>query len=165
MSTLPSDDKVLRALVSADSIDTLISSLLDNDAAPLSGPYAAVSLLDEKRQRIAKCIAPGFDEEFLGFLENVEVGPVGTTAAVSIYRNGPVYVPHIGEATQDWLDLPSTWFGIWAAWSVPLRASGTQAYGALTYYFAVPQEPRPPHLKSFEALAGVLNSAITAYTS
>lgn len=164
MSTLPSDEMVRKALISAGNIEELICSLLNNDKAPLIGPYATVSLLDEKRQRITKCIAPGFDEEFFGFLENVEIGPEGTTAAVSIYRNSPVYVPHVCHTTQVWADLPSTWFGIWAAWSVPLYQNGNQVYGALTYYFTVPQDPKSPHLHSFNALAAILNSAIDAYT-
>lgn len=165
MNILPTIEEIRQALASSDTVEGLIYSLLRNHAAPLKGPYTVVSVLNDSKQHIARCIAPGFDEEFLQFLENVKVGPEGTTAAVSIYRNSPVYVSHIGNTTQYWEDLASTWFGIWAAWSVPLYKSRNEIYGALTFYFTVPQEAGPPYMEAFEALADILSSAINAYTS
>ena len=165
MIVLPTNNEIYEALRASATLDALIFRLLKNHEAPLKGPFAVVVLMDEDTNRISSCIAPGFDEEFISLLKSAEIGPQGTTSAVSIYKNAPVYVSHIAEDAQAWDDLPSTWFGIWAAWSIPLRTRGNEVRGALTMYFTVPQKPALADMASFEAMALCIGSAIEAYTS
>ncbi len=138
----------------AKDYESIILSMISSGST-LTEILNEVCSLNEKLFEHSKCViysflennlnilaAPGLSEDQLAVVIKCEENKISGTARTSAIAQFPIYVSDFKNEIY-WQEIREADFEIWfnACWSFPLRNSGRQVVGVMTYYFTEVARP------------------------
>ncbi|MEY8215318.1 MAG: PAS domain S-box protein, partial [Colwellia sp.] len=150
--------KILKKLVSEQSIDVVLTALCSLAESVLDNAVASIMMIDKNTGLMDVLSAPSIPTEGHQALCNLQPGPYGGSCGNAVFYNEAQFVQNTFEDIR-WANLRNIAydFNLCSCWSTPIRDEKKQAIGSFALSSFEHREPIEFHKKLLETCSAIVS--------